>query len=91
MADDPATIALLADAKAQASKSPVKIPEMRDAIDFVASDMQSFAERSVEFWRTGAPPPDQMRRLVALEACGRFLALCEQNADAIKKILERKK
>ena len=82
---------LIAAAKAEASKSPVKVPEMRDVIEFLASDMQSFAERSIEYWGTGTPNPEQMRRLVALESCARFLALCEQNADAVRKVLERKK
>lgn len=92
MADTAAeTAALIAEAKGRASVEPVKVAEMRAVLDRLASMEQGFAERQVDFWNCGVPSPDFMRRIVVLEATIRFLGLCEDNGDAIKKILAGKR
>lgn len=89
MLDDLAT--KIAEAKGAASANPVKVPEMRDLLEKIASDEQAFIERSVDFWGCSPPTPEKMRRVVVLEACIRFLQLCEQNADGVRKALKEKK
>lgn len=81
----------IAEAKGAASADPVKVPEMRDLLEKIASDEQAFMERAVEFWGCAPPTPEKMRRIVVLESCIRFLQLCEQNADGVRKALKEKK